>query len=45
MRTLSRLGLLAASAWLLAVAAGPAHADGLSKFTELIKSKMPPRHR
>jgi len=42
MRTLKRLGL-AAGAWVLVVAAfGPAHADGLSKFNEQIKAKLPP---
>jgi hypothetical protein len=42
MRRLSRFGLLVAGACLLAVAAGPAHADGLAKFNELVKSKLPP---
>ncbi len=32
---------LAACAWIL-LAASPGHADGLGKFSDLIKSKMPP---
>jgi hypothetical protein len=40
MRTLKGLPL-AACAWVL-LAVAPAHADGLSKFNDLIKSKMPP---
>jgi len=40
MRTLKGLPL-AACAWIL-LAVGPAHADGLSKFNDLVKSKMPP---
>ncbi len=40
MRTLKGLPL-AACAWIL-LAVSPAHADGLSKFNDLIKSKMPP---
>jgi len=38
---LGRRGL-AAGAWILLVAAGPAYADGLSKFNEQIKAKLPP---
>jgi hypothetical protein len=40
MRTLKGLPL-AACAWIL-LAAGPAYADGLSKFNELVKPKLPP---
>lgn len=40
MRTLKGLPL-AACAWIL-LAVGPAHADGLSKFNELVKPKLPP---
>lgn len=40
MRTLKGLPL-AACAWLL-LAVSPAHADGLSKFNELVKPKLPP---
>jgi hypothetical protein len=42
MRTLNRLGLLAAGGWLLLAATAPAHADGIGKFNELVKSKLPP---
>lgn len=41
MATLRKCGL-AAGAFILLFAAGAAHADGLSKFNELIKAKMPP---
>jgi hypothetical protein len=40
MRTLKGLPL-AACAWIL-LAVSPAYADGLSKFNDLVKSKMPP---
>jgi hypothetical protein len=41
MRTLRKFGLVA-GIWLLSAAAVPAHADGLSKFEQLIKAKIPP---
>ena len=41
MWTLRNLGI-AAVAWLVMAAAGPARADGLSKFEQLIKAQLPP---
>lgn len=41
MRTLKGGLPLAACAWIL-LAVSPAHADGLSKFNEFVKSKIPP---